>query len=166
MTSLPTTFTTTGFHFTQLERQGDVVLLAKTRVTTKVKSYEVVIAQQLPAKVMPNGVYYEAREAMPRSEDWGRFGWSYPDLASAQAKFRQLVVLPVDGQSEVTPFTADAFPRPQAANAPVEAQKCRRLKRGGLQTTTGRRCADSQKPETASAAKSRFRTGRKIAAKH
>jgi hypothetical protein len=88
---LAPTFTSGGFNFRMLRREGDVALLSKVHRHGRVESYEVVRIQHRRAKVMPNGKPLPAREAMPASEQWGTAGWTYPDLASAERRFAQLL---------------------------------------------------------------------------
>jgi hypothetical protein len=93
---LPETFRSDQFDFRVLNREGDVALLAKSKPggTT---SYEVVVIQHRPAEVIC-GQPYPAREAMPRSEDWGVAGWSYRDRERADARFYRLVNSREDAQ--------------------------------------------------------------------
>src|SRR5262245_36209737 len=79
--SLPDNFRSDGFDFSVLNREGNVALLAKSK-PGGVTSYEVVVIQHRPAEVIC-GQPYPAREAMPRSEEWGVAGWSYCDRDQA-----------------------------------------------------------------------------------
>ena len=115
MVVLPTEFKSDGFNFRQLRRKGDVVLLAKNKTDIAGDSYEVVVIKQQPAKTFPNGCHYAAREAMPRSEDWGVAGWSYSrsELERATKKFDRWVRerTPKRRLGD-TPFPASAFSGP------------------------------------------------------
>ena len=89
--SLPTTFSSDGFTFRQLWREGRITLFEKRKRPDGAPSFEVVRIRQLPARTM-FGVEYPASEAMPASESWGAMGWTYSDLESARAKFRALTL--------------------------------------------------------------------------
>jgi hypothetical protein len=104
---LPTSFTYDQFGFRQLARKGDVALFEKSRPTHSRPAYEVVIVQKHPAETI-RGREYPAREAMPRSEDWGLSGWTYVDLKSAQTRFRKLVAAQARAGFTPTPFPAGA----------------------------------------------------------
>ena len=107
MIPLKTQFTYDGFFFRQIKRDGDLVLLEKRKANHTRPSFEVVVVQHHPAQVV-SGREYPAREAMPRSEAWGTLGWSYVDLDSATARFRQLVAAREKLSSALTPFPASA----------------------------------------------------------
>ena len=89
MQSLPVKFSDRGFDFELCDRQGDVALLAKRK--GDVLSYEVVIVQKRAAHTWPNGNTTPAHEAMPPSESWGKFGFTYPTKEPAQARLAKLV---------------------------------------------------------------------------
>lgn len=93
MQSLPATFRSDGFDFTQIKRQGDVVLFEKTHPKHTVKHYEVVIAQKRKAVTWPNGITTVAHESMPSSEQWGIYGWSPFDLPAALIRFQKALAL-------------------------------------------------------------------------
>jgi hypothetical protein len=85
-------FTIDGFIFTQLKRTGDVALFGKRKPNwaKDVFTYEVVVIQQKEAYTLFDRSG-PAREAMPKNEDWGKFGWSYQNLEAAKLKFKNLV---------------------------------------------------------------------------
>ena len=89
MRTLPTMFSYDKFDFTQLRRQGQIALFSKKKPEHSEPTFEVVRIQVHKAGTM-FGKNYPDRELMPPSEDWGVNGWSYPDLASAKAKFNSL----------------------------------------------------------------------------
>lgn len=86
---LPADFKSGGFTFRQLWREGNITLFEKRKRPDGAVSYEVVRIRVLPARVM-FGKAYPATEAMPASESWGKYGWTYCDLSKARAKFRAL----------------------------------------------------------------------------
>ena len=88
MTPLPDQFRNDGFDFRLLKRAGTVALLAKVR-PNGTPSYEVVVIQHRPAEVIC-GREYPAREAMPKSKDWGTSGWTYADREAADTRFNKL----------------------------------------------------------------------------
>lgn len=86
MKSIEQQFTYDGFRFRQIARQGDVVLLEKTKPAHRYPSYEIVILQIHPPCTV-HGRRYPAREAMPRSTEWGLLGWTESDSDRAFSKF-------------------------------------------------------------------------------
>ena len=108
MKTLPETFTYDGFAFRLLKRMGDVALFEKRKPTHSRESFEVVIVQKLPAKTIL-GCNYPAREAMPRSEAWGKWGWTCTGLEDAVRKFQSLVEARHKGHSLSPPFPVGAF---------------------------------------------------------
>ena len=104
-------FSYDGFTFRLLQRAGNAALFSKAKESHSRQSFEVVVVQKHPARTFPSGKSYPDREAMPRSEDWGTFGWSYSDLEQAQKRFNQLVESAPNTASNTTPFPASAFSR-------------------------------------------------------
>ena len=96
-TQLPTKFAYDGFEFRQLARNGDIVLLEKSKTSHLEPTYEVVIVQRHPAQNI-HGRPYPERESMPPSETWGTAGWTYSDFQTAKLKFDQLVTPPLQYQ--------------------------------------------------------------------
>src|SRR3989442_10386434 len=115
MKPLPTKFRYHRFDFHQIMRAGDVVLLSKTRPNLLRPSYEVVVVRRCP-EISIAGRVIPSRECLPRAEMWGTCGWTYVDLESAWAKFRQLTGgdAPPDCPSPLPPLTQA---RPRAATA-------------------------------------------------
>jgi hypothetical protein len=67
-------------------------MIALYELTTphwKVAAYEVVRIRQRGTHTA-FGKTYEPAEYLPSTEQWGRFGWSYPMLEDARAKFRAI----------------------------------------------------------------------------
>ena len=92
MKTLDTQFKNDGFNFTQIDRTGNVALFSKSKPPVNGKSYEVVLVQKHKAFKI-RGLDNAAREAMPGSEQWGEFGWTFLDLTAAKRKFNELVSL-------------------------------------------------------------------------
>ena len=90
MITLPTTFRSDGFDFQILSREGEVALLAKKKPKWEFEVYEVVRIQVWPDEWI-KGHFTPEREAIPRSEQWGVYGWSFADLDDARRKFYELV---------------------------------------------------------------------------
>jgi hypothetical protein len=88
MTPLKTQFRQHGFDFNLLKRHGQIALLKKTS-DQGIDSFEVVVIQQRKQTTMFNRVV-DAHEAMPPSESWGTYGWSYNDEDRANRKYREL----------------------------------------------------------------------------
>ena len=89
MKPLAESFKSGGFNFRQLCREGNVALFEKTKGERN-RCYEVVRIQQREAR-LAFGKTLPACEVMPSSERWGKDGWTYRDLPSAQKKFRERV---------------------------------------------------------------------------
>ena len=88
MNPLPMTFRDGGFLFRQLERSGHVAVFEKHKGHLNI-SFEVVRVRQVPETMM-FGRIVQAHEAMPSSEHWGLYGWTYRDKAAAFRKFQEL----------------------------------------------------------------------------
>jgi hypothetical protein len=88
MKPLAASFKADGFHFRQRWREGNVALFEKSKDGSP-PSFEVVRVQRRKAR-RAFGKVLPASEVMPSSERWGRDGWTFCDLASAQGKFREL----------------------------------------------------------------------------
>lgn len=93
MQTLKTEFDHDQYHFTQVQRAGDVALFAKRKQKHKRTSpfYEVVIIQKHEPTTWPNGDVSPARESMPHKEDFGSFAWAFSDLTRATKRFLSLV---------------------------------------------------------------------------
>lgn len=87
---LPSEFSLDGFSFRLLARQGDVVLHEKRKLDHSQSHYEVVVVRKRPSEVI-FGKRQPARELMPRSEDWGTYGWTPGTLELAWQLFEQKV---------------------------------------------------------------------------
>ena len=85
-------FTYDKYEFTLIARQGRLALFAKTKPHHSSWSFEVVLLRIAPAVTFPDGTSYPEREAMPKSEEWGMYGWTPYDFDSAVAKFRDKVI--------------------------------------------------------------------------
>lgn len=85
---LEQSFREDGFSFQLVARQGDVALFAKTQPKHTVPGYEVVIVQKHKATYWPDGRVSPAREAMPRSEEWGTKAWTPGNWRSALHMFK------------------------------------------------------------------------------
>jgi hypothetical protein len=86
MKPLPTIFRSDEFDFILFRRNRLVALFQKSKSTHKYPVFEVVQIQELPTREI-FGRVVEAHEAMPSSEQWGTYGWSYSDFSLAEKKF-------------------------------------------------------------------------------
>jgi hypothetical protein len=84
---IPAEFVHDGFTYRQIARQGMVAIYRQGQGPSA--AYEVVIIQQYPEQEM-FGKHYPAREAMPRSEQWGSQGWTFTSEEKAFAKLKEL----------------------------------------------------------------------------
>jgi hypothetical protein len=87
--TLPATFRFDHDQFGQREREGDVAWYVRTSPSGR-RHHEVVIVQHRPACTIA-GHSIPAHEAMPGSEQWGRYGWTYPDAEGAKIRFAATV---------------------------------------------------------------------------
>ena len=88
MKPLPTKWKKKGAEYTVLLREHDVVMVELKRDGRTF--YEVAHVQSHGGYTIA-GVTMLAAEHMPRTEQWGTFGWSYADRPSAMAKFNDRV---------------------------------------------------------------------------
>jgi hypothetical protein len=79
------------FKYLQVERQGDVALYTQTHKASGNIRYEVIKIKVQREHTWPNGVTTPEKEAYPGSGSWGRDGWTFFTLETAQAKMTQLL---------------------------------------------------------------------------
>ena len=99
MTPIKTDFRKDGFDFKQVWREAMVCIYSKTKPAWDHKRYEVAVLRNRAASKTTLGagtreardVSFAASERYPATEHWGKYGWSYPDLAMAKSKFSELV---------------------------------------------------------------------------
>lgn len=83
-------FNKNGFYYELVEREGNLAIYKqRQRPGVGFLAYELIRVRTLPAGVL-FGQTVEAREACPRNEDWGKFGWTFPTLEAARQKMRDL----------------------------------------------------------------------------
>lgn len=91
MKPMPPTFSKNGFHYEQLLRDGQFAIYKqRLRPGAGCLAFEVIKIRQKEESMM-FGKTVEAHEVGPSNEDFGQFGWSYPTLERAKAKFHELV---------------------------------------------------------------------------
>ena len=84
------------FKYAQVERRGDVALYTQTHKASGTVRYEVIKIRIQPEHTWPNGVTTPEKEAYPGSSAWGRDGWTFFVLASAQQKMGELLASAAD----------------------------------------------------------------------
>lgn len=82
-------FSSKGFDFRQIWREGIVCLYEKSKKGYEYKSFEVVILNENPPYQL-NGNSCGDCESLPRNEQWGTKGFTYTDRESAEKKFKEL----------------------------------------------------------------------------
>lgn len=87
---LPDVFTAKGFLYTQKKRVGMKAIYEVSYMAGKSKSYEVIKIQAHNGYEIA-GTKIPASEVYPSSEQWGIFGWTLPDLISAENKFYNIL---------------------------------------------------------------------------
>lgn len=91
MKPLPNTYSKNGFHYELVVRDGPYAIFKqRLRPGAGCLAYEVIKIKCLKEAVM-FGRTIEAHEVGPSNEDFGKSGWTYPTLARAKEKFRQLI---------------------------------------------------------------------------
>lgn len=105
--TLPTEFTAEGFRFRQVRRCEHVAIYEKTR--NGGVSYEVVVIRRSKKDYrFPSGSVVPAgSESYPSNSQWGRLGFTCPDMEAAARKYRQLVETEEANKQE--PATQEAF---------------------------------------------------------
>lgn len=117
MNPLPTQWTRNGYVSRVIKRTGDVVMVQ----LGKADCYEVAIVQRHNGRMFPGGKSVAPAEYMPSTEQFGTYGWYYPNRDMANAKYRELVAAqdspkpPKRGTNSRRPIPT---PTPEAQNAP------------------------------------------------
>ena len=90
---LPPVFTKYGDTFTELKREGKVVIYRRDFGSGSGGCFEVVVIQWQIGKIGPKGAPLPDGEVLPSSGKWGVFGWTYlsSQLEQAEAKFLEAV---------------------------------------------------------------------------
>ena len=90
MNPIKTQFERNGYVFEQIKRVGDVAIYGQRRPGQKQPfHFEVVVICRNPSW-KSFGKVFPAAEAYPSSEQWGKQGFTYTDLESAEAKLAVL----------------------------------------------------------------------------
>lgn len=88
---LALTFRAKGFEYTQIARIGDVAMYEQVKPDIARTWYEVFIVQRHDGYEIMGKTAHPAEYA-PRTEDWGKLGWTFQTKAEAQKKFDALVM--------------------------------------------------------------------------
>jgi hypothetical protein len=77
-----------------LARTGDWILIEKRKPTFKTVQFEAMFIRRLAKdRIFPNGIVYLAgSEFLPCDEEWGTFGFSFPNEDTARQRFSELAV--------------------------------------------------------------------------
>jgi hypothetical protein len=85
MQPIDTTFDEGRFHYTQLERHGDIAIYRQEhKENSKVVRYEVIRIRVQPEHTWPSGQTTPEREAYAGSSSWGRLGFTCFSLDEAR----------------------------------------------------------------------------------
>lgn len=90
MKTLETEFTKKGWHHQQVAREGQVAIFRRWKDGGLPPHFEVVRIQQNQEREQ-FGVTIPAAESYPAETQWGRTGWTFPNLASAESRMSQEV---------------------------------------------------------------------------
>lgn len=84
------TYAKNGFTFELIVRRGPFAIYQqRLRPGVGCLAYEVIRVKEKQDVTMFNRLV-EAHESAPSNEDWGRWGWTFPTLALAEAKMKWL----------------------------------------------------------------------------
>lgn len=87
---IPTEFSRNNFIHTLVERDGDyAIYVVNLKSTMTVIGYEVCLVRKHKADNDFINVK-EGDEYLPSTGEWGRYGWSLPDLGTSRVKIQQL----------------------------------------------------------------------------
>jgi len=86
MQPIDTAFDEGRFHYTQLERRGDIAIYRQEhKENPKVVRFEVIRIRVQPEHTWPSGQTTPEREAYPGASVWGRLGFTCFTLEEARA---------------------------------------------------------------------------------
>jgi hypothetical protein len=77
MRTMATSFSQSGWRFTQLDREGMVALFRKARRDGTQENFEVVVLEHRRASICPSGSIAPEHEAFPTPSSWGKAGWTF-----------------------------------------------------------------------------------------
>ena len=86
---LATEFNKFGFTYNQIKRSGNVAIFEQIK-DDKILAYEVVVIRAHEGYEIAGNVM-EPAEFMPRSEDWGTFGWTLTNESDAHKRFNEVL---------------------------------------------------------------------------
>ena len=95
MKTIPETYSKNGYNYRLIERTAKAAIYGQ-HMGSRLIAYEVVkvrVRAGRESEVNGRNVVFEAGEYLPSTEEWGRFGWTYPvngGLEPAQARFHGL----------------------------------------------------------------------------
>jgi hypothetical protein len=90
---LKTEFTFAGFTYRRICREGDRAIYEQSWRGSENVAYEVVRIRRQKARTFPSGRSYPEREVYPRSEAWGKDGFTLTDKDAAFKKLSRLTNL-------------------------------------------------------------------------
>ena len=107
MELLPLSFRKDGFKFEQVRRFGKVAIYKQTKIGNPANvHYEVgIIQENQPWEAF--GKKHQARESWPKSKRWGLDGFTYQDLAHAEAQMAALIKRGLKQPSAVLTLPSD-----------------------------------------------------------
>ena len=86
---LETEFKKFGFIYRQIKRSGNVAIFEQVK-DDRILAYEVVVIRAHEGYEIA-GNKMEPSEFMPRSEDWGTFGWTLTNESDAHKRFNEVL---------------------------------------------------------------------------
>jgi hypothetical protein len=67
-----------GHTLKQVFREKSIAIYARALPNREPHELELVVIRRKPEATTPSGVLMPEREGYPTSNEWGRFGWSFP----------------------------------------------------------------------------------------
>ena len=89
MKELAQTLQIGGFDLKQIKRDGNKAIYEKTKKNMKFISYEVIKIGSHTGYEL-GGQRIEAAETYPSNSQWGRAGWTYNTIESAETHYKRL----------------------------------------------------------------------------
>lgn len=90
MKKIEKSFTSKGFEFKQILRDGDMAIYEKLAPGSKCSSYELIHITSHNGYVIA-GNKIPPSEVYPSDSQWGVYGWTYPTLQAAKAKLKEKI---------------------------------------------------------------------------
>lgn len=107
MNTIPDTYAKNGYHYRLVKRTDRGAIYSQSTVPNlplngKACAYEVVRVRVRTERQF-GAVTINAGEYLPSTNDWGRYGWTFPDLEGAEAKLAEISTISPTPQTKEQP---------------------------------------------------------------